>query len=81
VISHLAVPSLVIFITPSHDRRDSEMELRSTVHIFWCIEGQDLIVISHLAVSSLEILVTPSRDRRDSEIELYGALIFHHASS
>jgi hypothetical protein len=57
------------------------MELRSTVHIFWCIDGQDLIVISHLADPLMEFLVTPSRDRRNSEMELYGALIFRHASS
>ena len=46
------------------------MDLKSMVHIFWCIDGQDLIVLSHLAISSLEFLVTPSRDRRDSEMEL-----------
>jgi hypothetical protein len=70
VNSHLVIPSIEVLVTPSRDRRDFEKELRSTVHIFWCIDGQDLFVISHLVVPSMEILVTPSRDRRDSEMEL-----------
>ena len=33
VISHLVVPSMEILVTPSRDRRSSEMKLRSTVHV------------------------------------------------
>jgi hypothetical protein len=55
--------------------------LRSTVHIFWCIDGQDHFMISHLADPKMEIFVTPSRNRQNSDMELYGALIFRHTSS
>jgi hypothetical protein len=32
-ISHLAIPVMEVLVTPSRDRRGSEMELRSTVHV------------------------------------------------
>ena len=70
-----------VLVTPSRDRRGSEMELRSTVHVFWCIDGQDLIVISHLTSLVVMFLAFPSRESRNSEMKLYGALIFRHASS
>jgi hypothetical protein len=73
MISHLVILSMEILVTPSHDRRDSEMELRSMVHIFWCIDGQDLFVISYLADPLMGVLVTPSCDRQNSEMEIYGS--------
>jgi hypothetical protein len=81
VNSHLTIPSIEVLVTPSHDRRDFKKELRSMVHIFWFIDGQDIFVILHLTDPYMEVLVIPSCNRRNSEMELYGALIFCHASS
>jgi hypothetical protein len=50
--SHLAIPSMEVLVTPSRDRRKSEMELRSTVHVFWCIDGQDLFMIFQVFIMS-----------------------------
>jgi hypothetical protein len=41
-----------VLVTPSCDRQNSEMELRSTVHVFWCIDGQDLFMISQVFIVS-----------------------------
>jgi hypothetical protein len=46
------IPSMEVLVTPSCNRRNSEMELRSTVHIFWCIDRQDLFVISQVFIVS-----------------------------
>ena len=50
--SHLAIPSMEVLVTPSRDRRNCKMELRSTVHVFWCIDDQDIFVISQVFIVS-----------------------------
>jgi hypothetical protein len=46
------IPSMEVLVTPSRDRQNSEMELRSMVHVFWCIDGQDLFMISQVFIVS-----------------------------
>jgi hypothetical protein len=57
-----------VLVTPSCDRRNSEMEWDQRSRS-WCIDGPDLFVNSHLAVPVMKGLITPSHDSRDSEME------------
>ena len=50
--SHLAIPSMEVLVTPSRDRKNFEMELRSMVHVFWCVDNQDLFMISQVFIVS-----------------------------
>ena len=46
------IPSMEVLVTPSRDRRNYKKELRPTVHVFWCIDGQYLFVISQVFIVS-----------------------------
>jgi hypothetical protein len=52
VNSHLAIPSMEVLVTPICDMQNSEMELRSMVHVFCCIDGQDIFMISQVFIVS-----------------------------
>jgi hypothetical protein len=73
VNSHLAVPVMKGLITPSHDSRDSEMELhqrpRSKLDLTAVIESP--YRISRFRISCCSVFVTPCRDSRNSDKELH----------
>jgi hypothetical protein len=72
VNSHLTVPVMKGLITPSHDSRDSEMELhqrpRSKIDLTTVIESP--YRISRFRISCCSVFVTPCHDSRNSDKEL-----------